>query len=239
MRFRSSATDRYDRAEAMGRESISRLLLRFSGPAIIASETAASFGVVPLAVLGVLFKVNHLVFGVCMGIGQGMLPLVGYNFGAKKKERVGEVVLKAGLTSFIWGAVSWVFVSLFSAQIVSLFGTDPSFLSEGAFALRILALGFFTVGVQNNLSFFFQGIGKALPSLVVASCRQLLFLTPCLLAMPKIFGLTGLWAAYPVADALSLLLTLSWAVRTFRNLQIPLHIFSVSQQASTEPKGSA
>jgi len=59
-----------------------------------------------------------------MGIGQGMLPLVGYNFGAKKKERVGEVVLKAGLISFAWGAVCWILVTLLSTQIMSLFGTN-------------------------------------------------------------------------------------------------------------------
>jgi len=90
----------------------------------------------------------------------------------------------------------------------------------------MFTLGFFTVGVQNNLSFFFQGIGKALPSLIVASCRQLIFLTPCLLILSGLFGLTGLWAAYPVADALALVLSLAWTFSEFRSLQIPFRLRS-------------
>jgi putative MATE family efflux protein len=197
----------------------------------IANNVAASFGVVALAVLGVIFKVNMLVFAFCMGIGQGMLPLVGYNFGAQKKERVSEVVVKAGLTSFTWGALCWVVVTLFPAQIMSVFGTNPDFLAAGTAALRIFALGFFAVGVQNNLSFFFQGIGRGIPSLVVASSRNIIFLVPCLLTLPRLFGLTGLWVAYPVADALSLVLTLTWMVATFRSLKIPLRLRSGSPTA--------
>lgn len=188
----------------------------------LANRVAASFGVIPLAVLGVVFKVNMIVFAVCMGIGQGMMPLVGYNFGAQKKERVGEVVIKAGLFSFIWGAACWLVVTLFSSQIISIFGADPSFLDAGALAIRILALGFFAVGIQNILGFFFQGIGKAIPSLVVSSSRQLLFLIPSLLILPNIFGVTGLWIAYPVADAFSVTLSLIWGITIFRNLKIQL-----------------
>lgn len=195
---------------------------------IIASRTAASFGVISLAVLGVLYKVNMIVFGFCMGIGQGMLPLVGYNFSAQKKERVGELVVKAGLISFMWGALCWVGATLFSTQVMSLFSTDSNFLAIGTPALQMFALGFFFIGLQTNLSSFFQGIGKAIPSLVVASSRQLIFLIPCLLIMPNIFGLTGLWAAYPVADALSVVLTLTWTGITFRNLKIPFRLRSIS-----------
>jgi putative MATE family efflux protein len=192
----------------------------------IANNIAASFGVIPLAVLGVIFKVQSVVLAVCTGIGQGMLPLVGYNFGAQLKERVGEVVVKAGLISFVWGLLCWLVVTLFPAQIMSLFGTDPVFLAGGTLALRLFALGFFAIGVQNNLSAFFQGIGRATPSLVVAASRQLLFLVPCLLIMPGIFGLTGLWAAYPIADFLSLVLSLTWTVTTFRGLKIPFRLRS-------------
>jgi Na+-driven multidrug efflux pump len=194
----------------------------------IANNVTAAFGVIPLAVLGVVFKVNMIVFSVCMGIGQGMLPLVGYNFGAQHKERIGEVVVKAGLISFLWGALCWVVVTLFPTQIMSLFGTDPNFLVEGTRALRIFALGFFAVGLQNNLSFFFQGIGKAVPSLIVSSSRNLIFLIPNLLIIPRLFGLTGLWIAYPLADALSVLLSLAWAAIMFRNLKIPFHLRSPS-----------
>lgn len=193
---------------------------------IIAVRTAASFGVITLAVVGVLHRASGFAFTPCMGLGQGMLPLVGYNFGAGKKDRVGEVVIKSGLSGFLWGALCWVAAMLFSTQVMSLFNTDPTFLAAATLAFRIYALGFFTVGLQTILGFFFQGIGRALASLMVASSRQVLFLIPCLLIMPRLFGLSGLWTAYPVADALSLLLTLIWMGIEFRKQGIPLRLRS-------------
>jgi len=114
--------------------------------------------------------------------------------------------------------------TLFSTQVMSLFDPNPGFLASGPPALRMFAFGFFTVGLQQNLSAFFQATGKVIPSLVVASSRQIIFLIPCLLIMPSVFGLTGLWAAFPVADALSLVLTLVWTGFAFRNLEIPFRL---------------
>ncbi len=183
---------------------------------VLANRIAVSFGVIPLAIKGVLFRCASFAFMPCVGLGQGVLPLVGYNFGAKQKERVGEVVIKAGLASFIWGVICWVIVMLFSTQIMSIFNTEPQFLLEGTPALKIYAVAFFTIGIQMILGYFFQGIGKGLPSLVLASARQIIFLLPALLILPRIFGLTGLWVTFPVADALSFILTLVWASIEFR-----------------------
>jgi putative MATE family efflux protein len=192
----------------------------------IASITAAGFGEMPLAVMGVLFRASGFAFTPCMGLGQGMLPLVGYNYGAHNKDRVGEVVIKSSATGFLWGVLCWIGALFASVQVMSLFSTDPNFLAAAAPAFRIFALGFFTVGLQNILSYFFQGIGKAFAALIVTSSRQLLFLIPCLLIMPRIFGVSGLWAAYPVADALSLALTLIWTGYEFKELGIPFSLRS-------------
>ena len=183
---------------------------------VLANRVSASFGVTQLAIRGVLFRVASFAFMPCMGLGQGVLVLVGYNFGAGQKERVSEVTVKAGLVSFVWGALCWVAAMLFSTQVVSIFNSEPEFLVEGVQALRIFALAFFAVGVQVILSFFFQGIGKGLPSLVLASARQIIFLFPALLLLPRMFGVTGLWAAFPIADGLSFVLTIVWTGMEFR-----------------------
>ena len=183
---------------------------------VLVNRIAAFFGVIPLAVLGVLFRSSSFAFMPCIGLGQGVLPLVGYNFGAQKKERVGEVVIKAGLVGFTWGVLCCLVAMLFSTQVMSIFNTDPQFLLQGAQALRIFALAFFTIGTQMILGSFFQGIGKGIPSLVLASARQVIFLFPAILIFPRIFGLTGLWVAFPVADALSIVLTLIWTSIEFR-----------------------
>jgi len=202
------------------RVGIASIVRQIVGSVIMAliNRIAASFGVIPLAVMGVLFRASSFAFMPCMGLGQGVLPLIGYNFGAQKKERLTEVTIKAGFASLVWGVLCWIFVMLFSTQILSIFGTDPQFLLEGTGALRIVSIFVFTIGIQMILGFFFQGIGRGLPALVLSSARQIIFLLPGLLILPRIFGLTGLWVAFPIADALSIMLTLFWASREFRRL---------------------
>jgi putative MATE family efflux protein len=176
----------------------------------IANTQAAAFGVIPLAVLGLVFRLARFAFMPTMGLGQGMLPLVGFNFGASKKERVGEVVIKAGFASFVWGFLCWSVFMLFPSQVIVAFNDDPRLLTEGVRALRIFVLLFFGVQLQIIISFFFQGTGKGVPSLILSSARQVIFLIPGLLILPGLLGLTGLWVAFPLADALSILLTLIW-----------------------------
>jgi len=203
----------------VGIASITRMIAG-SVTLVLANRIAASFGVIPIAVLGVLFRSASFIFMPCVGIGQGILPLIGYNFGAKQNKRVGEVVIKAGLAAFIWSALCLVVAILLPTQVMSIFNTETQFLVEATRALRIFSLAFFGIGIQMILSFFFQGIGKGLPALVLASARQVIFLLPSLLILPPIFGLTGLWAAYPLTDAFALVLTLLWTGIEFRRLGI-------------------
>ena len=187
----------------------------------LANTIAASFGVIPLAVLGVVFRLARFAFMPTMGLGQGMLPLVGFNFGANQKERVGEVVIKAGLLGLGWGMFCWLIFMIFPAQVVSIFNSDPRFIAEGVRALRIFVLLFFAIQLQIIVSFFFQGIGKGIPSFILASARQVIFLIPGLLILPRLFGVVGLWMAFPVADVLSILLTFIWIGIEFRNQGMP------------------
>ena len=190
----------------------------------LANTIAASFGVIPLAVLGVVFRLARLAFMPTMGLGQGMQPLVGFNFGANRNERVGEVVVKAGLLGLGWGLFCWLIFMLFPTQVMSAFNSDPRFIAEGVRTLRIFVLLFFAVQLQIIVSFFFQGIGKAIPSLILASARQVIFLIPGLLILPRIYGVVGLWIAFPVADVLSMLLTLIWIGIEFRNQGLPFQL---------------
>jgi putative MATE family efflux protein len=190
----------------------------------LANTIAASFGVIPLAVLGVVFRLARIAFMPTMGLGQGMQPLVGFNFGANQNERVGEVVVKAGLLGFGWGLFCWLIFMIFPSQVMSAFNSDPRFIAEGVRTLRIFVLLFFAVQAQILVSFFFQGIGKAIPSLILASARQVIFLVPGLLILPRLFGVTGLWIAFPVADVLSMILTFTWIGIEFRNQGMPFQL---------------
>ncbi|MGB9713921.1 MAG: MATE family efflux transporter [Candidatus Bathyarchaeales archaeon] len=185
---------------------------------ILACIAASSFGTVPLAVLGVLFRINRLNFAFCIGLSQAVVPLVGYNYGAQKKERVREIVVKAISVGFAWGTLWYAMVMLFPTQTLLLFTTDPEFLTVGASALQIFAIAFLTMS-EVIISAFFQGIGKATSALIVTSARQIIFLIPCLLTLPYTLGLNGLWLAYPLAGILALALGLTLTILEFQKLK--------------------
>ena len=122
---------------------------------VMANRIAVSYSVTALAIRGGLFRTASFAFMPCMGLGQGALPLIGYNFGAKEKERVGQVVVKAGFAAFVWGLFCWAVASLFSTQVMSIFNSDTEFIAEGSVALRIFSVAFVTIGVQMIITFFF------------------------------------------------------------------------------------
>ncbi len=188
------------------------------------NNIAVSFGTAPLAVVSVLFKVRDLFVQPSTGLGQGMMPLIGYNYGAHKHERVGEIVVKAGLISFVWGTTCWLISALFTTPILSIFGNNPEYLSLGTTAIRIFSVTFFFTGTQIALSYVFQGLGKAVASLVVASSRQFFFILPLVLLLSRLFGLNGIWMAYPIGSGLSLALTLIWISHECRYQGIPLRL---------------
>lgn len=189
-----------------------------------ANTIAGGFGVVTLALIGVIMRSASFIFMPCVGLAQGGLPLIGYNFGAGKHLRVGEVIGKEGLLSSVWSLVFFVVVMLFPRWLISIFNTDPEFIRQGVRALRVFALGFPFIGVTLVVGSFFQGIGKGLPSIVLASARHVLFLYPALLILPPAFGVVGLWASFAASSLLAGVLALIWAVIQLRTMGIGLHI---------------
>ncbi len=193
----------------------------------LADRVAASFGVIPLAVLGVIFRVVSFVFMPCQAISQAEMPLVGYNYGARKNDRVGEIVIKAGIAATGWSMICWAIIMLAPAPILSMFGNDVEYISQGVWAFRIFAIGFFSIGIQMTVSSFFQGLGRALPALLVAIARQAIFLIPCVLILPRFFGLTGLWMSFPTADILGAIISFFWGSVEFRRIGLRLNLSTV------------
>jgi len=192
----------------------------FSFVIILANRIATGFDTGFVAVLSIMFTISSFAFMPTMGLGQGVLPLVGYNYGAGFKDRVGEVVNKAGATALFWGIMCTLIALLAPSQLLSMFNSDPVFLENGRTAMRIFAIGFFTVGLQNVLSAFFQGLGRGAASLILASSRQIIFLIPAILILPRLFNEVGLWASFPTADLCAITLTLAWAAYEYRHLGI-------------------
>lgn len=201
-------------------------VVQMAGESVImgfGNTIAGGFGVIPLAVLGVIMRAASFIFMPCVGLIQGALPLIGFNFGAARYNRIGEVVGKTGLLAITWSLVFFVVALTFPETIISIFRNEPEFVSQGAAALRMFALSFPFIGAQLLAGSFFQGIGRGMPSLVLASARHVIFLLPALLILPRLFDINGLWAAFPVSSLLSMILSIVWMAVQFRAMDMKLH----------------
>ena len=156
--------------------------------------------------IGAYGIVNRLVF-ICvmivMGITQGMQPIAGYNYGAQQYHRVNEVLKLA-----IWGATAVTTFTFLVGELVpeltvSIFTTDEGLISRAAEGFRISVLLFPIVGFQMVTSNFFQSIGMANKAIFLSLTRQLLFLLPCLIVLPRFMGAAGIWWSMPISDLIA------------------------------------
>ena len=156
--------------------------------------------------IGAYGIVNRLVF-ICvmivMGITQGMQPIAGYNFGAQQFDRVTRV-----LKLSIYGATAMTTLTFLVGELlpdvaVRLFTTDEGLISRAADGFRIVVLFFPLVGFQMVTSNFFQSIGMANKAIFLSLTRQLLFLLPGLIFLPKFMGAAGIWWSMPISDLIA------------------------------------
>ena len=190
--------------------------------AIAVNHSLAFYGgELALAAFGIVQRVIMFLFMPLFGTVQGMQPIVGYNYGAGRFDRVREVVKKAILVTTIFATVSTLIGQLFPEYIVGLFDDDPRLVETGVFALRVVIAMIPVVGVQIVGAALFQSLGKAFPALVLTLSRQVLFLIPLVLVLPRIggLGLLGIWLAFPLSDFLSTLFTSIWVKREMSQLR--------------------
>jgi len=153
--------------------------------------------------IGAYGIVNRLVFlflMIVMGLNQGMQPIAGYNFGAQLYPRVTRVLKLTIYMATAVTTVGFLMGMLIPRLAVSIFTSDTEMIDLASKGLRIVVTFFPFVGFQMVTSNFFQSIGMAKKAIFLSLTRQVLFLIPCLLILPEIFGSTGVWISMPIAD---------------------------------------
>lgn len=142
------------------------------------------------------------------GLNQGSQPIIGYNYGAEKYKRVKQAVKSATIVATIIVSIGWIITQAAPHLLISIFNRDEQLVGIASTGMRIFLFMLPVVGAQVISSNYFQSIGKAKISMFLSLLRQVILLIPCLIILPKIFGLTGVWLAGAVADGLSSLITL-------------------------------
>jgi putative MATE family efflux protein len=183
---------------------INRILIAFTSTAV--------------AVFGIYFKLQGFMFMPIFGLNNGMVPIVSYNYGARHKERMlraiklsmaaAECIMLCGLAVF----------ELVPDRLFMLFSASEDMLAIGVPALRIMAIAFSVAGICVICGSVCQALSKGLYSLYIAIGRQLVVLVPAAYLLAHFGGLAYVWWAWPIAEIVSLLLSLYFVRRTIRNL---------------------
>jgi len=178
--------------------------------AIVVNNSLRVFGGdIALIIVGMLQRITMFMFMPLFGVIQGMQPIVGFNYGAKKYDRLKEAVKLSLITATALATFSWLIVELFPAAIISIFTVDTEIITKGSIVIRIAVSMIPFIGIQIVAAGLFQSLGKAVPSLVLSLLRQVLLFIPLVIILPRVWGLgiMGIWIAYPAADILSAILT--------------------------------
>ena len=157
---------------------------------------------------------------ICMGLNQGMQPIAGYNYGARKYSRVKEVFWKTAVIAMGMTTICFIFGMFFPQAAVGIFTHDEQLVELSSRALRITTLIFPIVGFQMIATNFFQSLGMVKKSIILSLSRQILFLLPLLYILPTWMGADGVWASFPISDTLSTIMTIFLLGRLFKKFSL-------------------
>ena len=189
---------------------------------------------IPLACAGIISKVGMIFFSIIIGISQGMQPIVGFNYGAKKYRRVMQTYRLGITAASVISACGFLCFQLFPGQIIALFGSGSDIYFQFAERyFRIYMFATFLNGIQPITSKFFSSIGKAPKGIFLALTRQVLFLLPLILILPLFWGIEGVMFAGPIADTVAALFSLLFIYREFQQLRRP-HARTLLSMRSTQ-----
>ena len=181
------------------------------------------FGTMAMNVLGVYFKLQSFVFMPVFGLSNGMVPIVGYNYGARKRQRVYECIRVCLILAAVIMLLGMLAFMLMPQTLLAMFDSseDGELIALGTAALRTISLCFLPAAAGITLSTVFQAVGKGAYSLIMSLCRQMVVLLPAAWLLSKV-GLSYVWWAFPISECVSLAVCLFLFARCDRKLLRPL-----------------
>ncbi len=182
-----------------------------------------AFSSTAAAVFGVYFKLQSFVFMPVFGMNNGMIPIIAYNYGARKKDRIIHTIKLSIAISVCIMIIGMALFEIFPAFLLStLFSASAQMLEIGVPALRIIAVHFILAGYSIILSSTFQALGNGVYSLIVSASRQLIILLPVAFLFSRLFGLSAVWWSFPIAELAAVLICTVLFTRIYKKKIRPL-----------------
>ena len=179
------------------------------------------FAQIPMAVVGIVMKCFQIVISICIGIAAGCIPVVGYNIGARRPDRVKGLFARLLMAEVAVGFAALLIVELMPRQLIALFGSANESVYYTDFAVKAFRvyLCMMPLATVNKGTFIFlQAMGKALESTALSMVREVVFGVGFALLLPRFFGLDGVLYSMPVSDVLTFLISALLIVRTWSML---------------------
>lgn len=202
------------RVSALG---ISSFITQMSFVFVVAAENnlLAKYGAetkfgaeIPITVLGIVMKINQILNSIIVGIAVGAQPIIGYNYGAEKYDRVKSALKRVLGISVIISTIAFILFQTIPDKLISIFGSgDANYMEFACMSFKIYLMLCICNGIQIPSGIFFQAIGKSLKSAILSLSRQILFLIPAMFFLSSIFGLVGVLYGGPFADGLAFIIS--------------------------------
>ncbi len=187
---------------------------------LLFNKVVSSFGSMVIASLGIVMRISDFAFMPVMGVSNGMLPIVGYNFGAGLYKRLWQTVKLAAVGIMVFLAAATILMVIFAPQIVGIFSQDPELSAAAVPVLRIMMSSMVLVGPTMMFITAIQGLSKGTLALFLSLLRQFLIFIPILFLFRYLFGLWGVWWSMPAADTLSFALVFVFIIREYRQRRV-------------------
>lgn len=176
--------------------------------ALLNNQLSYYGGDIAISAMGIINSIVMLILMPIFGINQGVQPIIGYNYGAKKFDRVIKALKLAILAATTIVVIGFIATRVFPEQLISLFDNkDKELIKVGAQGMKIFLSMLPIIGFQIVSSNYFQAVGKPKQAMFLSLSRQVLVLIPALIILPKFFKLKGVWMAGPISDFTSSILT--------------------------------
>lgn len=182
----------------------------------------APFSSTAIAVFGVFFKLNSFAVMPVLGLNNGIVPIVAYNYGAKNKKRLNHTIYFSAILGFSLTLIMAIIFQIFPLQLIKLFNPSPEMIEMGIPALRIMSLTFVIAGIGITFSGIFQAFGRAGFSLIMSLARQLVVIVPLGYVLSLTGVLEAIWWAFPISEVVSVILGIVFMIKVKKTILLKI-----------------
>ena len=174
---------------------------------------------IPITVFGIVMKISQIVYSIIIGVAAGSQPILGYNYGAGKYDRVKQTLKTVLTINVVISIISFILYQTIPDKLISIFGSgDSNYMEFACMTFRTYLMLCVFNGVQISSGIFFQAIGKSAKSAILSLSRQIIILVPAFFMLGHLFGIEGILCAGPVADGIAFAVATTLLVFEMKNL---------------------